>query len=143
MQSDGLVETWSDRCLVAGQPWDKIIRREMEEADVIVFLVSYEFLATDYVRDVELVTALKRAAAGEAVVASVILEECPWQKFEVEIDNQKRKLAAYQVLPHKAKPVRDTKPQRNAWHAVAEGLRQVLDELKAKHAGAGEGRHPR
>ena len=47
LRSEGLVETWSDRCLVAGEEWDKTIRRELEEADVIVLLWSAQFEASD------------------------------------------------------------------------------------------------
>ncbi len=40
MRSEGLVETWEQRCLVPGQDWDKTIKRELEEADLILPLWS-------------------------------------------------------------------------------------------------------
>ena len=123
LRSEGLVETWSDRCLVAGEEWDKTIRRELEEADVIVLLWSAQFEGTDYIRDVEIKRAVERAEAGEAVVVSVILEPCGWQRSPV---------AKYQALPRKGGPVRLTKPQTKAWFDVQEGLRKVLEEWRAK-----------
>jgi|CXWL01.1.fsa_nt_gi internalin A len=119
--SDGLVTTWSDRCLVVGQEWDKIIRRELKEADVIILLVSAAFEASNYIQDVEVDCAVERAEKKETVLASIILEKCQWERT---------RLAKYQVLPPKGAPVRDTKPQRNAWHAVAEGLRTKIEELR-------------
>jgi internalin A len=122
LRSEGLVETWSDRCLVAGEEWDKNIRRELEEADVIVLLWSAQFEASDYIQGVEIKRAVERAKAGDAVVVSIILEKCGWQKLAGD----------YQALPPKGKPVRNTQPQRDAWYAVQEGLRKVLEKLRAK-----------
>ena len=123
LRSEGLIETWSDRCLVAGEEWDKTIRRELEEADVIVLLWSAQFEASDYIQGVEVKRAVERANAGETVVLSVILEKCGWERNAV---------AKYQVLPSKGRPVRNTQPQRDAWYSVQEGLRKVLEGLQAK-----------
>jgi internalin A len=59
--SEGLITTWSDRCLVVGQEWDKVIRRELKEADVIICLVSATFEASDYIQGVEVDCAIERA----------------------------------------------------------------------------------
>ena len=118
--SEGLVTTWSDRCLVVGQEWDKVIRRELKEADVIICLVSAAFEASGYIQDVEVDCAVERAEKKEAVLASIVLEKCQWKRS---------RLAKYQVLPPKGAPVRDTRPQRDAWHTVAEGLRTKIEEI--------------
>ena len=68
---------------------------------------------------------IERARAGEAVVVSIILEDCGWSRHPA---------AKYQMLPPKGPPVRDTEPQRKAWHSVAEGLRQVLAEIGRRAA---------
>jgi hypothetical protein len=53
---------------------DTEIRRELEDADVFVFLVSTPFLSSRYIRGVEMVSALKRRAVGETELVAVILE---------------------------------------------------------------------
>ena len=106
---------------MVGQEWDKIIRRELKEADVIILLVSAAFEASNYIQDVEVDCAIERAENKEAVLASIVLEKCQWKHS---------RLTKYQVLPPKGAPVRDTRPQRNAWHAVAEELRAVLETLR-------------
>jgi hypothetical protein len=110
---------------VGGEEWDKTIRRELDEADVIVMLWSAQFEATDYIQGVEIKRAVERANAGEAVVVSIILEKCGWERSA---------LAKYAVLPPKGRPVRDWKPVRHAWYEVQEGLRKVLEELRASTA---------
>lgn len=123
LRSEGLLETWSDRCLVAGEEWDKTIRRELEEADLIVLLWSAQFEASDYIQGVEVQRAVERAEAGHAVVVSIVLEKCGWERTAV---------AKYQVLPRKGRPVRNAQPQRDAWYEVQEGLRKVLEQLRKK-----------
>ncbi len=121
MVSEGLLAVWSDRCLIVGEKWDGRIREEVKAADVILFLLSAQFEASDYIQGVEVKHALEQAEAGQATLVSVILEKCNWERTP---------LAQYQVLPPKGKPVRDTAPQRNAWYAVAEGLRKALEAIR-------------
>lgn len=92
-----------------------------ERSHVIICLVSAAFEASGYIQDVEVGCAVERAEKNEVILASIILEKCQWKRS---------KLAKYQVLPPRGAPVRDTKPQRNAWHAVAEGLWEKIEELR-------------
>ena len=126
MQSEGLAETWEQRCLVVGQDWDKTIRRELEEADVIVLLWSMQFEASGYIREVEMNRALERAKAGKAKLVSVILKPCDWERNEAK---------RFQVLPFKGRPVSKHTPRDNAWYEVQEGLRKVLEDLRAESRG--------
>jgi internalin A len=125
LQSLGLVDSWSDRCLDPGEPWDERIRRELEEAHIVLFLVSARFEANDYIRNVEIVAACRRASAGECEVVPVILEKCDWENSP---------LAPFTALPAKAKPVRDWKPQSGAWFEVQQRLKALVEKVGAKLA---------
>ena len=127
LRTDGLVDTWSDRCLDPGVSWDQKIKQELLEADVVLFLVSAAFEATDYIRDIEVAEACARADLGRCVIVPVILEKCDWENTS---------LAKYTALPSKAKPIRDVKPQRNAWHQVQQMLRPTLENLAKRLSGA-------
>jgi hypothetical protein len=61
LKTEGLVgEVWSDQGLEPGADWDARIKSELERADLIVMLVSTAWLATDYIRNVEMPRALER-----------------------------------------------------------------------------------
>ena len=60
-ESHGLIEWWYDRCIPPGNDWDHKIRAELDHADIIVLLVSPRFLASDYIRGVEVERAVSRA----------------------------------------------------------------------------------
>ncbi|MGA7178512.1 MAG: leucine-rich repeat domain-containing protein [Thiobacillaceae bacterium] len=68
----GLVEVWHDRCITPGEDWDGVIRKELQAADVILFLISPGFFASDYINGVEVEEAVRRAAAdGDKVKSGV------------------------------------------------------------------------
>jgi len=78
LRRQGFIETWHDRRIVAGAELDHEISQNLETADVILLLVSSDFLASDYCYDVEMIRAMERHAAGEARVIPVILRPCDW-----------------------------------------------------------------
>jgi hypothetical protein len=78
MRRQGLIEAWHDRRLRAGDDFDKGVRAELERADVILLLVSPDFIASDYCHDVEMTRAMERHDRGEARVIPVILRPCMW-----------------------------------------------------------------
>src|SRR5271156_1152406 len=64
---------WHDNELKAGDRWDKEIRDALDKMDIFVCLLSYEFLASRYIMEVELPKALARARKGEVQILPIIL----------------------------------------------------------------------
>ena len=79
LKHEGLIESWHDRLITAGSPLDQTIDAKLEEAGIILLLVSPDFLASEYCYDVEMKRALKRHSLGEARVIPVILRPCDWE----------------------------------------------------------------
>jgi TIR domain len=80
LKRQGVISTWHDRRLVAGDDFNAGIARELEFADIILLLVSPDFLASDYCYGVELTRALTRHETGSARVIPVILRPCDWHQ---------------------------------------------------------------
>jgi hypothetical protein len=78
LKRQGLIETWHDRRILAGQEFAGEINQSFKEADVILLLVSPNFIASEYCYNVELKQALQRHDRKEAVVIPVILRPCDW-----------------------------------------------------------------
>ncbi len=75
----GVVATWHDREVLPGSEWAGEIDRELERADLVLLLVSPDFVASDYCYEIEMERALARHRAGEGLVVPVILRPCDWQ----------------------------------------------------------------
>lgn len=78
MKRQGLIESWHDRRIDAGSDFNESISSNLEAADIILLLVSPDFLASEYCYEKEMMRAMERHAAGDAVVLPVILRPCDW-----------------------------------------------------------------
>lgn len=74
----GLIDTWHDRRIAAGTELHGEINRHFEDAEVILLLISPDFINSDYCYDIEVAHALERHAKGNARVVPVILKTCDW-----------------------------------------------------------------
>lgn len=115
LRRQGLIEAWHDRRLAAGDEFDRGVRAELERADVILLLVSPEFIASDYCYDVEVRRALERHERGEARVIPVILRACDWHPMPFG-----KLLAA----PRDGKPIR-------SWPDLDEAFLDVVQKVRA------------
>ena len=76
LKRQDVIETWHDRRIVAGDEFDGQISEHLENADIILLLVSPYFLASNYCYDVEMKRAMERHEQGTARVIPVITDPC-------------------------------------------------------------------
>jgi TIR domain len=129
LKRQGLVDVWHDRRLHAGDHLDGSIGKELDEADIILLLVSPDFLASDYCYNIEKAGALERHKDGEARLISVILRPCEWQHTE---------LADYLVTPTDGKPITRWADRDEAFLDVTRQIRRAIEELGAGQRGGVE-----
>lgn len=122
-----VVGHWHDQKLKAGDRWDDEIRQNMETMNVFVCLLSYEYLASEYIRDVELSRALAREKKGEITILPIML-------YEMDIQQDCPPLSEFSPLPGWKKCWRDYEKQngdyRDAHVFIRKGLREVIDKMK-------------
>jgi hypothetical protein len=129
LKLQGVIEHWDDRKITPGSGWEGEINANLEEARVIVLLVSIDFLNSDYSRTKEMRRALERYGAGEAVVVPVLVRTTPdW--------NQLPGLGSLQALPtrpgavpEEVIPVKKWEDQDEAWTCVVNGLRRTIEKF--------------
>jgi hypothetical protein len=121
LRREGTIRVWNDREIGAGEGWRGQIDKELENAHLILLLVSSSFIASDYCFDVEATRALERHRLGVARVVPVIVRPCDWQTAP---------FAELQALPTGAKPITRWKDRDEAWTEVAQGLRKAIAELR-------------
>jgi tetratricopeptide (TPR) repeat protein len=121
LRRQGVISTWHDRCITAGREWAGEIDRELETADIILLLISVDFLSSDYINDVELTRAMARHEGQSARVIPVILRPCRWQRGA---------FAKLQALPTDSEPVTSGKwaSQDDAFLVVAQGIERAAEE---------------
>src|SRR5262245_44427221 len=71
MQRQGIIQAWHDREITAGRAWKDAIDEHLEAAELILLLISSDFLQSDYCYDFEMKRALTRHDAGDAWVLPI------------------------------------------------------------------------
>lgn len=101
------IDVWSDKNISAGDNWAEALAREMDRADAAIFLVSANFLASDFVQSVEVPKLLRRRRESGLPVWPVILSPCGWKQVPW--------LTKLQIRPAEAAALSSmTKPKRDA-----------------------------
>ncbi|MEH1894805.1 MULTISPECIES: SUMF1/EgtB/PvdO family nonheme iron enzyme [unclassified Nostoc] len=114
LQWQGIISSWYDRQLTAGTEWDDKIKTELESADIILLLISPDFIASKYCRDIEIPMALQQHESKKAYVVPVILRPFDW--FDAPF-------AKLQAFPKDAKAVTTWVNQDEAFVSVTQGIR--------------------
>jgi hypothetical protein len=68
-----VVHVWHDQELMAGARWDKEIRLELARMDIFLCLVSYYFLDSDYIMNIEIREAFQREKEGKTVIVPLMI----------------------------------------------------------------------
>jgi TIR domain-containing protein len=79
LRRQGLIDSWHDRRITVGEDFGEAIDQHIDTADVILLLVSPDFIASDYCYEREMKRALDRHQRGDAKVIPVILRPCDWR----------------------------------------------------------------
>ncbi len=69
-------EIWVDEDIPKGEDWEDTIKAKLEEVQIAILLVSPNFLASDYIKNIEFETFLNRRKDGNLLVFPVYLEPC-------------------------------------------------------------------
>ena len=117
LRRSGLIRCWHDRQIDPGSEWAGKIHEHLNDANIILLLVSADFLASDYCYDVEMKRAMERHEAGEAIVIPIILRPVDWSGAP---------FAKIQCLPTDGKPVTSWPNRDEAFRNVAEGIRRAI-----------------
>jgi tetratricopeptide (TPR) repeat protein len=120
LEAEGLIVIWHDRKITGGREWAGAIDDALRSADIVLLLISADFLASDYCNDIELTEAIRRHDAAQTRVVPVILRSCDWEHS---------RFARFNALPPEGVPVVEAEHPDQRFVAVAKGLRAIVAEL--------------
>lgn len=111
------VELWETDRVRAGENWRKEAEAALEHADVALVLISSDFLASDFLQDVEVPKLFQRRERGGLKVVPVLGRSCLWQAHPW--------LGALKPLPTSGKAIASFE---------GDGRNRVLPEIAAEIA---------
>jgi hypothetical protein len=110
-----LIEMWHDRDISAGTEWEEEINQQLNTAQIILLLVSPDFMDSDYCYSIEMQRVMERHDLGEAQVIPIILCPVYWQDV----------LGKLQALPKDGLPITDPD-----WHNIDRALYNVTEGIR-------------
>ncbi|MFH9039478.1 toll/interleukin-1 receptor domain-containing protein [Streptomyces sp. NPDC017966] len=122
LERQHVIRGWHDREISAGTEWRGEIDQNLQAADIVLLLISPDFIASDYCYDIELAESLRRHNLGECIVIPVILRA---------VETTGAPFMMLQALPKDAKPVTAWGDRDAAFANVAAGIRKAASQIVA------------
>jgi hypothetical protein len=120
---------WADTQIPAGQDWRETIEASLQQATVVLLLVSIDYLVSQPCQ-AEMNEALRRRTDDGITVIGIILRPCDWQATTLE---------RLQVLPSGARPLVAWEDRDAACLDVARGIMRVVHDISARTGVIGQG----
>lgn len=117
LKKEGLIEPWHDRRIQAGEDFTRAIDGELAKAEIILLLVSANFIESAYCYSHELEQAMQRHYAGSAQVVPVIVRPCDWRTAP---------FGALNAVPKDGRAITRWPNDDEAYLEVAEAIRDLV-----------------
>lgn len=118
LKRNNKIKTWNDRELTAGSKFDDEIKKHLNESQIIILLISADFISSDYCYEIEMGKALERMERNDAIVIPIILRPCLWTDTP---------LKDIQALPKDGKAISTYDNKDNAYLEIVQGIKKAIE----------------
>lgn len=130
LQMRGAIRTWVDQEIRPGDDWESELHDNLRNAQIYVALLSPEYLASNFVNEVELPVVWERAEQNASSVLAVVVRDCMWNMT---------RFSTYQLMPTDGSPLSSATDVDAQWKAVAE---EILEAARRAVSRRGRRRAP-
>jgi hypothetical protein len=123
LQTYGMAKLWSDRQIPAGQVWNEELNEKLNEATIVLFLITNNFMGSEFIYNEEMPRAVANYNDEKTVCIPILLKDCDWQFYPYQ---------HLQALPKDALPVTQWTRPDSAYKDIQEKVRTTLEEVKNK-----------
>jgi hypothetical protein len=123
LRRQDVITSWYDGDISPGSEWKSQIIEHLNTDQIILLLISADFMHSDFCYSLEMMHAITRHQANQARVIPIILRPTDWKGAP---------FADLKVLPTDGKAVTRWPTPDDAFEDVVQGIRQAIDELTKK-----------
>jgi hypothetical protein len=124
LEMQGLATVWSTNKIKAGEKWDAVIKKHLNTAQIILLLVSPNYLASNSLEKRE-IDKLIMEKVKEHKVIPVLLKPVSLKSTPLE---------DFASLPQGKKPVSQWSNRDMAFLDITESIRSLVNDLEEEHA---------
>lgn len=114
------IETWTDRDILPGNDWDTTIQKNLDEADLVLLLITADFIASKYIWEKELAKIIMKHEKGEVEIIPILLQPVDFESLE---------FTKLKMIPStengELKPVA-------LWESMEQGFSEVAKAIRTK-----------
>lgn len=127
LKRSGRIETWHDRKIVAGEDWDAKIKHELENADLVLLMISPDFLNSNYIMEQELGVLRNRIedAGDDMKVVPIFTRPCDTTDFDI-MTLQGAQQDTQSKLPY----ISVASDRDEVYAGIVKRIRAVIDGIK-------------
>jgi hypothetical protein len=118
LRREGLIDIWHDRRIHPGSSIDDTIAEKLSRANIILLIVSPDFIASDYCYSNEMLKAMRRHTSGECIVVPILVRPVDWRRTP---------FGGLLALPKDGKAVSTWEHRDEAYVDVVAGIRRLLE----------------
>ncbi len=116
------IELWQDGRIEAGMEWRKEIFEKLAEAEIVICLVSSNFIASDFCYSEELKQALEGHDREEKIVIPIEIKTCAWKKL--------KPLGEIQGVP--SKPISQFAEHSDGWGEIFNQMEGAVKSVRER-----------
>lgn len=121
LKRQGLIQIWHDREILPGDDFADKINKNLEMADIVLLLVSSDYLASNYCFSVEMKRALESHSKNQTRIIPLIIRPVDWETAP---------FGHITALPRDGKAISLWSNQDEAWQSVIKEIRKTVISIK-------------
>jgi TIR domain/CHAT domain len=121
LRRQGVIRDWFNGDVIPGTEWRKQIQQHIESAQIILLLISADFMASEFCYSTEMMKAIQRHKDGNVRVLPILLRPT---------DYEGAPFAELRMLPTDNKPLTRWPNHDDAFENIVKGIRRAINELK-------------
>ncbi|GER89959.1 hypothetical protein KDW_41210 [Dictyobacter vulcani] len=123
-QQAQLISGWAERQVQPGIDWSQVIDARLATAQIFLLFLSPSMLSSGYCSGAEFREAWQRRNAGDVHMIPISLHF---------VDLTGHSLGSIQHIPRGAKPVSSWPRRSEAWAAIYQDIRRVIQHYQSNH----------
>lgn len=115
-----IIDSWYDRIIEPGLKWHNEIEETLHNSNIILFLLSKDFLSSSYINNIEVKIAMEMHNTGKAIVVPIMLRSC---------DLEYTPFKDIQGLPTDLQPITKWRIRDDAYLDIVSGIKKVVRRI--------------
>lgn len=120
LKRSGQVDTWGEHEIPSGAIREHEIKQQLKESNIVLLLVSPDFLASDHCLMIQQQAMELREANKSISVIPIILRHATWEQDAI---------GKLQPLPKDGRPINEWEDRDKAFKHISEEIKKVVDPL--------------